>query len=149
MSRNLDVIILDDDPAVCEVLFHMIKGFYIWGEVRPFTDASRAIAYCRQQDVGVAIFVLDVQLGNETGFDFLKAVADRFPMAYEDTIVITGHASDDLVDLCVSLNITYLVEKPIRSYTLQMAVRAIVSKYTKFAKRLIMDPSMTDILNSI
>jgi DNA-binding NarL/FixJ family response regulator len=151
MSGNLDVIILDDDPAVCEILFHKIKNFYTWGEVRPFTDPERAIAYCNQQEVGVAIFIIDVQLGREkeTGFDFLKAVAGKFPMAYEDTIVITGNASDDIVDLCVSLNITYLVEKPIRAHTLQMAIRSIVSKYTKFAKRLIMDPSMTDLLNSM
>ena len=42
--------------------------------------------------------------------------------------------------MCVASDITYLLEKPIRAYALQLAVRAIVTKYLKFAKRLLDDP---------
>ncbi|MFH1487963.1 MAG: response regulator [Pseudomonadota bacterium] len=144
MSESLDVIIVDDDPAVCEVISKIIEGFYTWGKVIAFTDSDEAMAYCLGKGRGVAIFVLDVFLGNKTGFSFLDAITEKFPMAYEDTIIITGNADEDVVNMCVASDITYLLEKPIRAYALQLAVRAIVTKYIKFAKRLLQNPEFAE-----
>jgi DNA-binding NtrC family response regulator len=144
MADSLDVIIVDDDPAVCGVVSAIIKSFYTWGEVVAFNNNDEAIAHCRDMEAGIAIFVLDVFMGSETGFGFLDAIADKFPMAYEDTIIMTGNASNDIVNMCIASDITYLIEKPIRPYTLQLAVRAIITKYIFFAKRLLEDPSLAE-----
>ena len=136
MPKELDVIIVDDDPSICKMISNIIKSFYIWGEVISFTDIDEAIAYCTGRDMGVAVFVLDVYLGEKSGFDFLDQIVERFPSAREDSIIITGNASNEVVNRCISSDVTYLLEKPIRSYALQLAVRAIVMKYIKFAKRL-------------
>jgi len=141
MSQELDVIIVDDEPSICNVISNIIKNFYIWGEVISFTDVDEAIAYCMGLDMGVAIFVLDIYLGQKSGFDFLDQIVERFPSAREDTIIITGNASNEVVNRCISSDVTYLLEKPIRSYALQLAVRAIVMKYIKFAKRLFRNPT--------
>ncbi len=148
MVDSLDVIIIDDDPAICDVISVMIKLFYTWGEVYAFTKTEEAIAFCRKQKSSVAIFVLDVFLGDETGFGFLEAIVDKYPLAYQDTIIITGNISDDVVNMCLASNITYLVEKPIRPYTLQLAVRAIVAKYIKFAKKILDDPALAASVKS-
>ncbi len=140
MAQGLDVIIVDDDPAVCEILSDMIQRFHTWGEVLTFLTAEEAIAHCASRDVTVAIFVLDVFLGEDTGFSFLDAISEKFPMAYQDSIIITGNASKDVVNMCLASEVTFLLEKPIRSYALQFAVLAIVSKYVKFAKKLMLDP---------
>jgi DNA-binding NtrC family response regulator len=142
MSEGLDVIVVDDDETVCEVIGEIIRRFYTWGEVKAFVNTDEAIAYCRERETGVAIFVLDVYMGELTAFSFLDAVAEKFPMAHEDTIIITGNASDDVVNMCVASDITYLLEKPIRSYALQLAVRAVVAKYIRFAKKLLQDPNL-------
>ncbi len=105
-----------------------------------FSDLMEAVAYCQSQEKGVAIFILDVLLQHTTGFNFLEAIVNKFPLAYEDTIIITGNASDDAVNMCMASNITCLIEKPIKPYALQFAIRAIVGKYINFAKRLLMDP---------
>lgn len=141
MSTKLDVIIVDDDPSVIKAISGIIKSFYVWGEVISFTDIDEAIAYCMECDMGVAVFVLDIYLGEKSGFDFLDQIVDMFPSAREDTIIITGNASNEMVSRCISLDVTYLLEKPIRSYALQLAVRSIVMKYTKFAKRLFQNPT--------
>ena len=140
MSDGLPIIIVDDDPSVCEVISEIVKRFYTWGEVLAFTDSDEALSFCRRQKTGVAIFILDVFLGKKSGFDFLNSILDKFPMAHQDTIIITGNASDEVVKMCVASDITYLLEKPIRPYALQLAIRAIVSKYVKFAKKLLQDP---------
>jgi response regulator of citrate/malate metabolism len=140
MSGGLNLIIVDDDPTVCLVITEIVKRFYTWGEVLSFTDADEATFFCQTQETGVAIFVLDVFLGKKSGFAFLETILNKFPMACQDTIMITGNASDEVVDRCVASDITYLLEKPIRAYALQLAIRAIVAKYIKFAKKLLQDP---------
>jgi DNA-binding NtrC family response regulator len=148
MPEGLDVIVVDDDPDVCGLLSATIKRFYTWGKVISFTDAEEATAYCLNRDIGVAIFVVDVFLGGASGFIFLDAIEKKFPTAHSDTIIITGNASDDIVDMCVASEVYHLLEKPIKPYALQLAVRAIAEKYLKFAKRLFNDPQLAKrILN--
>jgi response regulator of citrate/malate metabolism len=144
MPGNIRVIIIDDDPDVCTVLFEIIKRFYVWGEVLAFTEVDKAISYCLAQEMGVAIFVVDVFLGQKTCFAFLDAIQDKFPMAHEDAIVITGQASNEVVNMCVASDITHLLEKPVKPFALQLAVRAIVSKYIKFARKLLQDPAFVE-----
>jgi CheY-like chemotaxis protein len=144
MAAGLPVIIVDDEPIVCEVIASILGRFYAWGEVLTFTDPGEALLYCLTQQTGVAIFILDVYMGGRTGFSFLESIHNRFPVAHQDTIIITGAASDDVVNQCIAADITYLLEKPIRAYALQLAVRAIVAKYLKFAKRLLEDPSFAE-----
>jgi DNA-binding NarL/FixJ family response regulator len=105
-----------------------------------FTDVDEAAVYCLSCDVGVGIFVIDVYLGGQSGFDFLETIKGKFPVAHEDAIIITGNASADVVDRCIQADVTYLLEKPMRTYALQLSVRAIAMKYIKFAKRLLQDP---------
>lgn len=141
MSDELDVIIVDDDPNVCEVLTEIIKSFYTWGDVISFTDVDKAISYCLSREVGVGIFVIDVFLGGKSGFCFLDSIKAKFPAAHEDSIIITGSASDDVVNMCISSDVNHLLEKPIKRYALQLSVRSIVMKYLTFARRLLRDPS--------
>lgn len=142
MADGLDVIIVDDEPLICDLLTSAVKSFYTWGNVLSFTDAGEAVAFCRKKEPGVIIFILDVFIGRETAFSFLNAIADKFPVACEDTIIVTGHASDDVVNMCVASKVAYLIEKPIRTYSLRFAVMSIVSKYIRFAKKLLEDPEL-------
>ena len=140
MSDELDIFIVDDDPDVCGALTEIVTSFYKWGEVISFTDVDEAVAYCLSRDIGVGIFILDVYLEGQSGFNFLDSIRPKFPAAHEDTIIITGNASDDIVNKCIASDVNYLLEKPIRHYALKLSVRAIVMKYVKFAKRLLQDP---------
>jgi len=140
MPEGLDVIVVDDDPAVCKLVSTTIKRFYTWGNVLSFTDSEAATDYCLGRDIGVAIFVVDVFLGGASGFFFLDAIEKKFPTAHADAIIITGNASDDIVNMCVASDVNHLLEKPVKPYALQLAVRAIAEKYLKFAKRIFNDP---------
>jgi response regulator of citrate/malate metabolism len=140
MSGGLDIIIVDDDPSVGNLLATIIRKFYTWGETIVFTDVDEAIQYCLKRDVGVAIFIVDVFLEDKTGFYFLDAIEKKFPTSHEDAIIISGNASDDVVNLCIASDVNYLLEKPIKPYALQLAIRAISGKYLEFARKLLKDP---------
>jgi DNA-binding NtrC family response regulator len=149
MPEGLDVIIIDDDATVCDLIATIVKRFYTWGEVIAFSDSEKAMKYCKQRDIGVAIFIVDVFLGGVSGFYFLDAVEERFPTAHSDAIIITGNASDDIVNMCIASDVNHLLEKPIKPYALQLAVRAIAEKYLKFAKRLFQDPDFAKSVSGI
>ncbi|SPD74758.1 Protein with response regulator receiver domain [uncultured Desulfobacterium sp.] len=144
MPAGLDVIIVDDEKSVCKTVSAIISRFYTWGDVLVFTDVDEAIAYCINREIGIAIFVVDVYLSGKSGFTFLDAIQGRFPTVHEDTIIITGNASDDIVNMCIASNVSHLLEKPIKPFALQLAVRSIVSKYLKFAKRLLKDQAFAE-----
>jgi DNA-binding NtrC family response regulator len=146
MSEGLDVIIVDDDKNLCTVTAETIKRFYVWGDVVTFNKVDEAKAYCMSQDTSIAIFVLDVFLGDQSGFAFLDAVKEKYSSAPEDTIIMTGHASEDVVNMCVAADVTHLLEKPVKPYELQLAVRAIVTKYLKFAKKVLNDPDFAALV---
>lgn len=139
MSDGLDVIIIDDDKGICDIIKELVESFYSWGEVIAFSNADEALDYCLQRDVGVAIFIIDVFLGGLSGFYFLDAIENKFPTAHEDSIIISGNASDDVVNMCLASRVNYLLEKPIKPYALQLAVKAITGKYLNFAKKLLQD----------
>jgi CheY-like chemotaxis protein len=144
MSDGLDVIVIDDDKGICDIIKELVESFYTWGDVISFSNADKAIDYCLQRDVGVAIFIIDVFLGGLSGFYFLDAIEKKFPTAHEDSIIISGNASDDVVNMCLASRVNYLLEKPIKPYALQLAVRAITGKYLDFAKKLLQDSTYAD-----
>lgn len=149
MSNGLDVIIVDDEPNVCHLTTEIVKRFYSWGEVISYCDADQALTNCLAHDVGIAIFIVDVFLDKMSGFMFLEKLEHKFPAIYEDTVMITGHASDDVVNMCIASEVNYLLEKPVKSYALQLSVRAIAQKYLKFAKRLMQDSTLADNIINI
>jgi len=146
MSEGLDVIIIDDDKNLCIVMAETIKRFYVWGDVMAFNKADDAIEYCLGQDASIAIFILDVFLRDQTGFAFLDAIKDKYTAAAEDTIIVTGNANEDVVNMCVAADVTHLLEKPIKPYELQLAVRSIVTKYMKFARKVLHDPDFASLV---
>ena len=144
MSDGLDVIVVDDDPGICEIISELIESFYSWGKVHSFSNPDEAISYCLNREFGVAIFIVDVFLGGLSGFYFLDALEAKYPTAHEDTIMISGNANDDVVNMCLASNVYYLLEKPIKPYALQLSVRAITAKYLDFAKKLFRDQGFAE-----
>ncbi len=119
------------------------------GRCKGIYRCGYCLIYCLNREVGVAIFIVDVFLGGKSGFYFLDTIEEKFPTAHEDSIIITGNASDDVVNMCVASNVNHLLEKPIRAFALQLAVRSIVTKYLKFSKMLLQDPSFAAIVAKV
>ncbi len=146
MSNGLDVIIVDDDPDVCEVTARFVNSYYVWGEVFVFSQFDEAVEYCLLRDGEIAVFVVDVFIGDTTGFMFIDAISEKYPSVFEDTIIVTGDANDEIVNTCVASGINHLLEKPLRPYALQLAIRSIVSKYLTFSRKLLNEPDFAEMV---
>lgn len=146
MSNGLDVIIVDDDSDVCEITANIINQFYVWGEVYVFADVEEAIEYCLIREGSIAVFAVDVFMNETTGFMFLDRISEKYPSVYEDSIMITGDANEEVVNTCVATGINHLLEKPVRPYALQLAIRSIVSRYLNFSRKLLDEPEFADMV---
>lgn len=146
MSKGLDVIIVDDDPAVCEITARLVNKYYVWGDVYVFSNIEEAREYCLLREGNIAIFIVDVFLGDSTGFMFIDSISEKYHFVYEDSIMITGDANDEVVNTCIAADINHLLEKPVRAYALQFAIRAIVSKYLNFSRKLLDDPCFANMV---
>ena len=146
MSKGLDVIIVDDDPLVVEITARIVNHFYTWGEVFVFSNVEDALEYCLIRESGIAVFIVDVFMGEKTGYMFLDSLSSKYPNIYSDTVMITGDASDEVVNACVASGIHHLIEKPVRPYALQLAVRSIVSRYITFSRHLINNPDFAGLV---
>jgi response regulator of citrate/malate metabolism len=149
MSDGLDLMIVDDEQHVCEVLSETIKKFYTWGDVLIFNDYKTAASHCLSREKGLMIFILDVFVGESNGFAFLDIIAEKYPNATYDTVMFSGMASEDVVDMCIATGVNHLLEKPVRNYALQLAIRSIVMKYVKFAKKLLSDTEFAELIDRI
>ncbi|MEA2101911.1 MAG: response regulator [Thermodesulfobacteriota bacterium] len=149
MIDGLDLIIIDDEKEVCDVIKETIGTFYTWGDILIFTSIDEAFEYCMDCDTGIKIFILDVFVDQRNGFSFLDDIAEKYPSAKMDTIMISGNADADVVNMCVASGVNYLLEKPVKPYALQLAVRSILAKYLDFAKRLLNDPSLAESISRI
>ena len=63
--------------------------------------------------------------------------------------LLEGNANDDVVNMCLASNVNYLLEKPLKPYALQLAVRAITAKYLDFAKKLLKDQRYAENVASL
>src|ERR1039458_7252633 len=90
MPTNIDVMVLDDEPTVCERL----KDFFEKDgmKVETFTESSRAVERLAQQRFHVV--VTDLKMKGPTGIDVLVAVKNQnLPT---EVIVITGYRTMDV-----------------------------------------------------
>ena len=108
MSNGLDTIVVDEDPQICDQVSDVVKSFYTWGEVHPFSDYDQALEFSLNRDVGLGIFVLSSLFVGRIGFDFLDSLEPKFPLIYEDSIVTADYASDDLVNMCLAVGIEHI-----------------------------------------
>ena len=145
----LDVIILDHNRVVAEMLRQMVERFYSWGRVHAVTTLSEARRFCLERDSRVAIFILDVYLENETGLSFVESLVSEYPLAAEDTVAVAGVANDEIVEKCLELGISHLLEKPVSRHGLELAVRSVVAKYTNLLKILSEDPDLEELVKGI
>jgi two-component system response regulator RegA len=111
------VLLVDDDPALCDVLARALKsrGY----DVSVAHDASAAMAMVRRDPPEFA--VVDLKLPDSSG---LKLVSDLHGVdEHTRIVVLTGHASIPTAVEAIKLGATYYLTKPADADTVVAALR--------------------------
>ncbi|MGB9203821.1 MAG: response regulator [Terriglobales bacterium] len=122
MPTNIDVMVLDDEPTVCERL----KDFFEKDgmKVETFTESSKAVERLAQQRFHVV--VTDLKMKGPTGIDVLVAVKNQnLPT---EVIVITGYRTMDVTRAAECVGAYAFLDKPFRLEQLRDLVKKAAKK---------------------
>jgi DNA-binding NtrC family response regulator len=122
MSTNIDVMVLDDEPTVCERL----KDFFEKDgmKVETFTESSKAVERLAEQRFHVV--VTDLKMKGPTGIDVLVAVKNQnLPT---EVIVITGYRTMDVTRAAECVGAYAFLDKPFHLEQLRDLVKKAAKK---------------------
>lgn len=128
MSDQIKVIVLDDEPIVCERLKeHFEKNDIL---VETFTESQAAIGRLAEKRFDVV--VTDLKMKTPNGLDVMQFV--RQQQQGTQVIVITGYSSIEAVREAEYSGVFEFLDKPFQMETLAKLVKKAGAKARKLGK---------------
>jgi len=122
MQEQRSVLVLDDEPIVCERLRSALEEHGL--RVETFTESSEAVA--RLEESSFDVIVTDLKMRGPTGMDVLRFIREHAPTT--QVIVITGYATIETNHEAQMLGAYQFVPKPFKT-------RELVKLVTKAIKQ--------------
>jgi len=125
MSREIEVMVLDDEPIVCERLedFLAKKGM----SVETFSESSKALA--RLEEKAFDVIITDIKMEGPTGIDVLVAVKKgSYP---SEVIIITGYGSSETLRQAEAVGSFDYISKPFKMADMYGLVKKAAKKARK------------------
>jgi two-component system response regulator RegX3 len=121
---EVKVLIIDDDELIAQSTTEYFNMFDVKSEY--VTDYDSAVNYLETHMV--SLLLLDINLGDKSGFDLCKKVRENYDMPI---LFISARTSDD--DVLIALNIggDDYIKKPFTLNILLAKVKAILLRYEK------------------
>jgi DNA-binding NtrC family response regulator len=122
MPTNIDVMVLDDEPTVCERLKDFFEKDGI--KVETFTESGKAVE--RLAEKRFHVVVTDLKMKGPTGIDVLVAVKNqKLPT---EVIVITGYRTMDVTRAAECVGAYAFLDKPFHLEQLRDLVKKAAKK---------------------
>jgi DNA-binding NtrC family response regulator len=128
MSKDIEVMVIDDEPIVCERLQDYLekKGIY----VESFNESRRALE--RMEEKSFDVIVSDLKMDGPNGMDVLKAVKEN--SYHSEVILITGYGSFVDVRDAEVLGAYDFISKPFQMSEIFKLIRKAAQKAKKMPK---------------
>lgn len=126
---DIDVLILDDEPIVCERLKEYMEKKGV--SVETFTESSKALERIGEKNFDV--IVTDFKMEGPTGIDVLVTVKKSASPA--EVIIITGYGSSDTYREAEAVGAFSFVFKPFRMEEIYKLVMKAAKKARKRSKK--------------
>ena len=121
---NYKVLMIDDDEVIAQSTAEYFNIFDI--KTAYVTSFEEAVEFLKEKQV--SLLLLDINLGDKSGFELCKKVRENYDMPI---LFISARTSDD--DVLTALNIggDDYIKKPYTLNILLAKVKAILSRYEK------------------
>lgn len=122
------VLMIDDDEMIAQATAEYFNMFDV--KTAYVTSYEEAIEFLENNQV--SLLLLDINLGESSGFELCKKVRENYDMPI---LFISARTSDD--DVLIALNIggDDYIKKPYTLNVLMAKVKAILSRYEKMKKQ--------------
>ncbi|EDL54171.1 response regulator transcription factor [Vibrio mediterranei] len=124
----MNILIVDDHPLVCAALENVIEENFENVVVEQAFNAKKALSFLAENKID--ILVLDIELGDDDGFDLLHK-AKRF--GFDGKVIVISSKDEKLCsDLAVSAGASGYLDKKESVSRVADAIKAVNSGYTYF-----------------
>ena len=123
-AEKVSVLIVDDDDVIAQSTAEFFNMFGV--TTRYVTSYDEAVSFLDSHLV--SLLLLDINLGDKSGFDLCRKVRENYDMPI---LFISARTSDD--DVLIALNIggDDYIKKPFTLNILLAKVKAILARYEK------------------
>lgn len=125
MSKQIEVLVLDDEPIVCERLQDYLenKGVY----VETFNESPKALERLAEKNFDVII--TDIKMQGPSGIDVLVTVKEK---SYKsEVIIITGYGSFETLRQAEFVGAYEYISKPFQMSDIYNLVKKAAKKKRK------------------
>ena len=95
LRTDISVLVIDDDPAACDVMEELVKASPTHAEVRSTTDPSEGLILCGAVDPDVLL--LDIMMPNINGFELARRL-ENLDLNHTGQIVFVTSSTDPSID---------------------------------------------------
>lgn len=116
-SNHLDILIVENDPAMARLTKEAFREVGLYDCVRCVTGGDEALAYLRRQEhyshhPHPDIIFLDLHLPRISGLDVLKAIKSDPVLAVTPVVIVSGSENPKEVREAYELHASCYVRKP-------------------------------------
>src|SRR5262249_23805471 len=122
-TRKTRILVVDDDPAVVELLVEELQGRY---DVVGQTSSPAALAQVLGEEIDLVI--ADIEMPELRGTDLLAAILEHKPTQL--VVLITGFGSIERAVQAVRAGACDFIAKPFKSQTLILAIERALRERT-------------------
>ena len=141
-NENVSVLIVDDDEVIAQSTAEFFNMFEV--STAYVTSYDEAVKFLDTHLV--SLLLLDINLGDKSGFDLCRKVRENYDMPI---LFISARTSDD--DVLIALNIggDDYIKKPFTLNILLAKVKAILARYEKAKEAALLSSNTTENTGSM
>ena len=141
-NEKVSVLIVDDDEVIAQSTAEFFNMFEV--STAYVTSYDKAVKFLDTHLV--SLLLLDINLGDKSGFDLCRKVRENYDMPI---LFISARTSDD--DVLIALNIggDDYIKKPFTLNILLAKVKAILARYEKAKEAALLSSNTTENTGSM
>jgi PleD family two-component response regulator len=117
MRGNVKVLAVDDDGMLLDMISKMLGESYTVLTANSASSAAKLI-----HETTLDIILLDIEMPNISGFEFLTDIRKLPSYHFTPVIVVSSHTGQDFYDEAIKNGANDVLHKPVKKETLVEAI---------------------------
>jgi len=124
---NLHMLVVDDEKFMRSLLVRLLQEFQV-GRISEAIDGQNALEMIKNTKTYVDVILLDLEMPNLNGFEFIQEMKKQVPSPQSDipVVVISGLGDEDAVAAVQALGIKLFLLKPVSRHALASRLNSAI-----------------------
>ena len=129
MVAKYSLLIVDDEPEICEVLHEYMNSLGVFKYIVEAYDGVAATVKIVNQSFD--IILLDINLPKKDGTKIVAQLAEINPKYINSVIIVSGELNEDAIKKIAKFGIKHFIVKPFDENTVKHKVLSVLKQNMK------------------